>query len=89
LIGIRLSDDITYSRCHRTGQKKPVFVARIIVQKTVEERILELQEKKKAIAETALGDDPTARLGRLSLEELVGLFGRVTKDQDGNMQVEE
>jgi len=80
---------MAYIRCHRTGQKKPVFVARIIVKKTVEDRILELQEKKKAIAETALGDDPTARMGRLSLRELIGLFGRVTRDQDGNMQVEE
>ena len=75
-------------RAHRTGQTKDVAVARIIVKNSVEERILDLQEKKKTLAAAALGDDSNGRIGRLSLRELVGLFGTVTNDGAGNMRVE-
>jgi len=75
-------------RAHRTGQTKPVSVARIIVKRSVEERILELQEKKKALAATALGDEAAGRIGRLNLRELVGLFGTVSKGNDGSLRVD-
>lgn len=61
---------------------------RIIVKNSVEERILALQEKKKTLAAAALGDEPSGRIGRLSVRELVGLFGRVTRDEHGDMRVE-
>ena len=75
-------------RAHRTGQTKSVFVSRIIVKDSVEERILALQEKKKMLAAAALGDDASGRIGRLNLRELVGLFGTVTSDGYGGMRVE-
>ncbi len=37
-------------RAHRIGQSKPVFVYRLIAQGTVEERMLELQERKRTLA---------------------------------------
>ena len=37
-------------RTHRIGQDKPVFVYKLIALGTVEERILELQERKRALA---------------------------------------
>jgi SNF2 family DNA or RNA helicase len=37
-------------RTHRIGQDKPVFVYKLIALETVEERILELQERKRALA---------------------------------------
>lgn len=55
---------------------------------SVEERILDLQEKKKTLAAAALGDEASGRIGRLNLRELVGLFGKVTRDRDGNMRVD-
>ena len=33
-------------RAHRIGQDKPVVVHRLVAKDTVEERVLELQEKK-------------------------------------------
>ncbi|HIP52493.1 MAG TPA: DEAD/DEAH box helicase, partial [Chromatiales bacterium] len=39
-------------RAHRIGQQKPVFVYKLLTERTVEERILALQEKKKALAES-------------------------------------
>jgi SNF2 family DNA or RNA helicase len=37
-------------RAHRIGQDKPVFVYKLIALGTVEERILQLQERKRALA---------------------------------------
>ena len=42
-------------RAHRIGQQRPVMVYRLVSQGTVEEKILTLQEKKRALFEAALG----------------------------------
>jgi SNF2 family DNA or RNA helicase len=44
-------------RAHRIGQQRPVFVHKIIVAGSIEERILELQARKGALAEGVLGED--------------------------------
>jgi non-specific serine/threonine protein kinase len=38
-------------RTHRIGQDKPVFVYKLITRGSVEEKILQLQEKKKALVD--------------------------------------
>ena len=43
-------------RAHRIGQTRPVTVYRLVAQNTVEERILELQQKKRALFDAALGE---------------------------------
>jgi len=67
-----------FDRVHRLGQKKEVFVTRCMIKGTVEERMLELQQQKLHLAKTALGEGRLA-LGRLTREELLGLFGRVVE----------
>ncbi len=59
-------------RAHRIGQDKPVFVYRLVSQGTVEERILTLQDKKRALFEAALGDGQSA--GALTKDDLLELF---------------
>jgi SNF2 family DNA or RNA helicase len=59
-----------WSRVHRIGQKREVFVERFVIADTVEERILLLQERKKAVADGALGEGGGEKLGRLSVKEL-------------------
>ena len=39
-----------YGRSHRIGQKQTVFVYRLVCGNTIEERILDIQERKKSIA---------------------------------------
>ncbi|MDH3686869.1 MAG: hypothetical protein OEP95_11625, partial [Myxococcales bacterium] len=46
--------DQAADRAHRIGQNRPVLVQRLIARDTVEERILKLQESKRALAEAAL-----------------------------------
>jgi superfamily II DNA or RNA helicase len=50
------AEDQAADRTHRIGQDKPVLVYRLVAENTVEERILALQAKKRAIAQAALGE---------------------------------
>ncbi len=61
-------------RAHRIGQKNVVTVYRLIMQDTIEERIILLQNKKKELAEQLLGSDSvtTPSLTRKELLELLG-----------------
>jgi superfamily II DNA or RNA helicase len=60
-------------RAHRIGQDKPVFVFKLIAQGTVEERILDLQKRKAALA-AALLDEKSAGMTALTAEDLDVLF---------------
>ena len=60
-------------RAHRIGQKNPVFVYKIITENTVEERILEMQQKKKTIVDGVLESNKQTKL-KLSQKDLESLF---------------
>ncbi|KAI9788516.1 MAG: hypothetical protein M1816_006856 [Peltula sp. TS41687] len=62
-------------RTHRIGQQRPVTVYRILVKGTVEDRIIELQEKKKGLIDGALDEKASQKIGRLGTQELAFLFG--------------
>ncbi|KAG8671409.1 hypothetical protein FPOAC2_04746 [Fusarium poae] len=61
-------------RAYRIGQQKPVKVYRILTKETVEDRIVELQNKKKEMVEAALDENQGAYIGRLSENDLRNLF---------------
>jgi SNF2 family DNA or RNA helicase len=65
-------EDQAADRAHRIGQERPVMVYRMVAKDTVEERILALQEKKRAIADVALGE--ASQAGGITREELLGLL---------------
>lgn len=62
-------------RAHRIGQQRPVHVHRILVENTVEDRIIALQDKKREIIESALDESTSKNLSRLGRRELRYLFG--------------
>ncbi len=49
-------EDQAADRAHRIGQDKPVMVYRLVARDTVEERILELQARKRLLADAALSE---------------------------------
>jgi SNF2 family DNA or RNA helicase len=59
-------------RAHRIGQDKPVMVYRLVATDTVEERILALQEHKRALFDAALGDAGAA--AGLTRDDLLALL---------------
>jgi SNF2 family DNA or RNA helicase len=67
-------EDQAINRAHRLGQKSTVFVSRFTSTNTIEGRIAEVLEKKRALfTEMIEGNGPPAALG-LSEEEVFGLF---------------
>jgi SNF2 family DNA or RNA helicase len=48
---------IMWYSTHRIGQDKPFFVYKIIACDTVEERILQLQEKKRASVKNIISNE--------------------------------
>jgi len=59
-------------RAHRIGQERPVVVHRLIARNTVEEGILAMHARKRALADAALEDaDGSSRLSRDDLVELL------------------
>ncbi|XP_062152247.1 ATP-dependent helicase rhp16-like isoform X1 [Alnus glutinosa] len=60
-------------RIHRIGQYKPIRIVRFVIENTIEERILKLQEKKELVFEGTIGGCSEA-LGKLSEEDLRFLF---------------
>ena len=72
-------EDQASDRAHRIGQTKSVFVYKMIAADTVEERILELQQRKADLASIAFseGDPPDAGdLTNIDSNDIDFLFGR-------------
>ena len=64
-------EDQAADRAHRIGQTRPVLVHRLVARDTVEERILALQQRKRALADVALADAADAAVTR---EDLLALL---------------
>ncbi|MGH7272357.1 MAG: hypothetical protein ACREJ3_18160, partial [Polyangiaceae bacterium] len=65
-------EDQAADRAHRIGQDRPVMVYRMVARDTVEDRILLLQEKKRAVADIALGE--TDQASGITRQELLALI---------------
>ncbi len=65
-------EDQAADRAHRIGQERPVMVYRLVTTGTVEERILALQERKRALADAALGS--AAGAAELTRDDLLALL---------------
>lgn len=62
-------------RTHRLGQFKPIQATHFIIAGSIEDRILQLQEKKRLIFDATVGGN-VGSLSRLTIEDLRFLFSK-------------
>jgi len=60
-------------RTHRLGQSRPIRAVRFIAKGTVEERVLQLQEKKRLVFDGTVGRD-AASLKMLTVDDMKAMF---------------
>ena len=60
-------------RTHRLGQYRPIRAVRFIAEGTVEERVLQLQEKKRLVFDGTVGRD-AASLKMLTVDDMKAMF---------------
>lgn len=60
-------------RVHRIGQHRPIRAVRFVAEGTVEERVLQLQEKKRLVFDGTVGRD-AGSLKMLAAEDMKALF---------------
>ena len=65
-------EDQASDRAYRIGQKRPVTIYKLISEKTVEQKILELHKTKKNLADALLEGSDVAK--KLSNEEILELL---------------
>jgi SNF2 family DNA or RNA helicase len=61
---------------------KKVIVHRICITQSVEDRILELQERKQEVADAILDEGERRATGRLGLNDLMTLFNMDNFEED-------
>ncbi|THU89973.1 hypothetical protein K435DRAFT_728656 [Dendrothele bispora CBS 962.96] len=64
---------LAMDRIHRLGQHRPVQAIKLVVEDSIESRIVQLQDKKSAMVDATLSPDDSA-MGRLTPEDLSFLF---------------
>ena len=61
-------------RAHRIGQTRQVTVMKLIAAESIEEKIIELQEAKRELADAIISGQSSSSLMSLSREELLALI---------------
>ncbi len=66
-------EDQASDRAYRIGQKRPVTIYKLISEKTVEQKILELHKTKKHLPTHCCGSDVAKKLSKEEILELLQL----------------
>jgi SNF2 family DNA or RNA helicase len=61
-------------RTHRIGQTRSVFAYRMLCRDSIEERILQLQQKKSRLTEELIGNEDAGFVKNLTEEDIRFLF---------------
>jgi len=74
-------EEQAFDRAHRFGQTRDVNIFKLTIEKTVEDRILLLQEKKRELTKAALSGDKMKN-NKLGINDLMALFRPGGRDED-------
>jgi hypothetical protein len=64
-------------RIHRLGQRRPVQAIKLVIEDSIESRIVQLQEKKSAMVDATLSTDDSVRVSRLLCARITDRHGAV------------
>ncbi|MBP5286160.1 MAG: hypothetical protein ILO34_08670 [Kiritimatiellae bacterium] len=67
-------EDQATDRAHRIGQKKVVYVMKMIASNSIEERVLALQRKKQALIKATVSSTDAEIAGRLTADDIAALL---------------
>ena len=68
-------EDQATDRAHRIGQKRTVYVVKMIAENSVEERVLALQQKKQAVIDATVGTTDTQVMEKLTYDDIKSIVG--------------
>ena len=68
-------EDQATDRAHRIGQKRTVYVVKMIAENSVEERVLALQQKKQAVIDATVGTTDEQLMERLTYDDIKSIVG--------------
>jgi len=68
------AEDQATDRAHRIGQEKAVFVYKLVVENSLEEKIIAMQQKKKALAQAVYQQGESKDKMLISAEDMKDLF---------------
>ena len=77
-----------FCRIFRIGQERKTHIQRFVVKNSIDTDIRKMQERKKIDIERALGDDGRGK-DKLTIDDLLRLFGTVETDDDGHPYIKE
>lgn len=64
-------EDQAFDRAHRLGQQRDVNIFKLIVEETVEDRILTLQNAKRELAKAALSGNAAGNFTKLTMADML------------------
>jgi superfamily II DNA or RNA helicase len=67
-------EDQAADRAHRIGQERPVMIYRLVAKDTVEERVFQLQQRKRRLADVALSGGGVTAAAPITREEILDLL---------------
>ena len=89
---IQFVEEQAIDRVHRLTQTVDVTVYKLTVANTVEERIIDLQDKKRLLAEATIEGGAKKEALKLGIEDIINLFkpgGHANPDGDAEPWIDE
>ncbi|KAL5399978.1 hypothetical protein PMIN06_012687 [Paraphaeosphaeria minitans] len=77
------SEQQAFCRVFRFGQTETTCLTRFCVKNTVDERLIEMQERKEKEIDSVMKEDAGAKAGKMGIRDLMRLFGSLREDEQG------
>jgi hypothetical protein len=72
-----------FCRVFRFGQTETTCLTRFCVKNSVDERLIQMQERKEKEIDRVMKEDAGAKAGKMGIRDLMRLFGNIRDDEEG------